>query len=176
MTLSKQIIGTVLFIAGVIACYQGALSQNLWLGPLVVGLIMLYDVSSQKEWIFQKIKLFALIGLGAAILESLLIFFSVYTVTETTRWFLPAPLLPLWIFSLWMNYAVRVPAYLPFFHGKHVANFSIGAVFGIIIFRLAERRELVDLEYGMISLMIIAMAWALYVMAIYQFAPRFYKQ
>lgn len=172
---SKQFISVVAFVAGVIACYQGALTQKLWLGPVVVGLIILYELSNQRDRIIPKIKLLLIIGLGSAVFESVLIIFSIYSVNEATRWFMPAPLIPMWIFSLWMNYAARIPTLIPALHGKHLLNFIMGMFFGTVIYLLADLRELVELNYGWISLLVIAMAWGFFISAIYQFAPRIYK-
>lgn len=171
-----KIIRPILFFLGVFACYGGAITQNLWLGPLVVALIIAFRLFQQKEALLQTIKLLFFIGIGSAILESLLIFSSIYTVNESTRWFIPAPLLPLWILSLWMNYAVMVPALISTFHGKHLKNIAFGAFFSIIIFFNAERRELLELEHGWLSHVIIAAAWGFFLVMIYQYAPRFFKQ
>jgi len=155
----NQITGTLTFMIGVVACYFGALQQMPWLGMAVVLLIILIDLLQDKKLIRKKIKLVVLVTLAAAVMETLLIVASVYSVNPSSRLLDFQFLLPIWILALWVNFSVRIISYLVFTRGKHFVNALLGIVFAVLIFRSAERFGLVELTYGIYSLAIIAVAW-----------------
>ncbi|MDI6401362.1 DUF2878 family protein [Balneolaceae bacterium ANBcel3] len=171
----NQVVMTAIFIIGIVASYQGALQEAGWLGPLVVGLIIGYELLKNKSLLKPKVMLFLFVGLGGFVLESLLIVSTVYSVSETSRWLMPSPLAPLWICALWLNYAARVPGYLAFLKGRHPLNFIIGVLFAIIIYYSASRMELVNLTYGWGSIAAIGTVWGGFVIGIYIFAERQFR-
>ncbi|MCE5205614.1 MAG: DUF2878 domain-containing protein [Porphyromonadaceae bacterium] len=170
----NQIIGTLTFMIGVVACYFGALQQMPWLGMAVVMLVVLIDLLQNKKLIRNKIKLVVIVTLAAAVVETLLIVTSVYFVNPSSRLFDFQFVLPIWILALWVNFSIRIVSYLVFTRGKHLVNALLGIVFAVLIFRSAERFGLVELTYGVYSLAIIAAAWGVFVPFIYIFANRLF--
>lgn len=170
----NQITGTLTFMIGVVACYFGALQQMPWLGMAVVLLIILIDLLQDKKLITKKIKLVVLVTLAAAVMETLLIIASVYSVNPSSRLLDLQFLLPIWILALWVNFSVRIISYLVFTRGKHFVNALLGIVFAVLIFRSAERFGLVELTHGVYSLVIIAAAWGVFVPFIYMYANRLF--
>lgn len=170
----NQITGTLTFMIGVVACYFGALQQMPWLGMAVVLLIILIDLLQDKKLITKKIKLVVLVTLAAAVMETLLIVASVYSVNPSSRLLDLQFLLPIWILALWVNFSVRIISYLVFTRGKHFVNALLGIVFAVLIFRSAERFGLVELTHGVYSLVIIAAAWGVFVPFIYMYANRLF--
>lgn len=170
----NQFTGTLTFMIGVVACYFGALQQMPWLGMAVVLLIILIDLLQDKKLITKKIKLVVLVTLAAAVMETLLIVASVYSVNPSSRLLDLQFLLPIWILALWVNFSVRIISYLVFTRGKHFVNALLGIVFAVLIFRSAERFGLVELTHGVYSLVIIAAAWGVFVPFIYMYANRLF--
>ena len=158
----NQIIGTLTFMIGVVACYFGAIKQVPWLGMAVVLLIILIDLLQDKKLIRNKVKLVAVVALAAAVMETLLIVTSVYSVSPSSR------------LALWVNFSVRIISYLVFTRGKHFVNALLGIVFAVLIFRSAERFGLLELTHGVYSLVVIAVAWGVFVPSIYMYANKLF--
>lgn len=151
---------TLVFFLGVFACYWGAINNMLWFGPTVVALIAVLrlTLSSEKR---SDIKIILLVsGLGVLI-ETILIFTGVYTPDSSRVILLPWPLLPEWILALWVNFALKVKDLLGLFKEKLYLSSLVGFIFGILIFRNANARGLLELNLGNLSLLLIAILWAL---------------
>lgn len=170
----NQITGTLTFMIGVAACYFGALQQMPWLGMAVVLLIILIDLFQNKKLVRNKIKLVVVVTLAAAVIETLLIVTSVYSVNPSSRLLGLQFVLPIWILALWVNFSIRIISYLVFTRGKHLVNALLGIVFAVLIFRSAERFGLVVFTHGIYSLAMIAAAWGVFVPFIYIFANRLF--
>lgn len=162
-----QILGTMIFMIGVFACYQGALAQMPWVGLLVVGVILVIDLLINRKQVASKLKLIALVGLAGFLIETLMIAIHVYSVSPTSKWLLSPPWVPVWILALWLNFGIRVPAYLPFFRGKHLINILVGFVFAFFIFNSASSLHLINLNFSFWSIIICGTAWAILVPLIY---------
>lgn len=170
----KQTMGTLLFMIGIFASYIGALQQIPWLGMAVVIVIVLIDLFQDKQRILQKLKLVVAVAMVAALIESLLMLTSVYSVNPTSRLLDVQYIVPIWILALWVNFSVRVISYLVFTRGRHVINALLGIVFALLIFRSGQRLGLVELHHGIYSLLIIAWAWGVFVPFIYMYANRLF--
>ena len=170
----NQVIGILLFMIGVFACYIGVLQQIPWLGMGVVFVILLIDLFQHKQLIMQKLKLVVVVIIAAALIETLLILTSVYSVNPSTRLFGFQFIVPLWILALWINFSIRVISYLVFTRGKHLINALLGLIFAILIFRSGHRLGLVELNHGIYSLLIVALAWGIFVPFIYIYANRLF--
>lgn len=168
----NQIIGMVVFMIGIFATYQGALNQKPWLGPLIVMLIIIYDLLSHRKNIIARLKFLFLVAFIGMLTESLLIIFSVYSVEPNTRWLINAPFAPLWILALWLNFGTRLPSYLSFLNGKHILNAISGFVFAILIFHSAKSMGIITFQQGTLSLLICAIAWAIIIPIIYIIAAK----
>ena len=170
----NQITGTLTFMIGVVACYIGALLQMPWLGMAVVMLIILIDLLQNNKLLRNKIKLVVVVALAAAVMETLLIVNSVYSVNPSSRLLGLQFVLPIWILALWVNFSIRIISYLVFTRGRHFVNALLGIVFAVLIFRSADRFGLVVLTHGVYSLAIIAVAWGIFVPFIYMYANRLF--
>jgi len=170
----NQIIGGIVFMIGIIASYQGALNQKPWLGPLVVLIIIAYDLLAFRKLLLPKLKLLAAVAILGILTESILIITSVYSVELTTRWLVASPFSPLWILALWLNFGIRVPSYLLFLRGKHIVNAITGFVFAILIFRSANALGLLSLNNGTVSLIICAIAWGIVIPIVYIVAAKIF--
>lgn len=168
----KQVFNTVLFLIGVISCYQGALRNIPWLGFLVVLVIGFIHFIPAKQKI-QELKLIGILLVLSFILETILISTGVYAIEANTRIIFPTTLISLWIFSLWLNFIFRVKDYLDFMNHKPILAFIVGAVFAFLIFNSASRMGLVFLNFGKMSLLICALAWGIYLPIIFYIADKF---
>ncbi|MGM0438686.1 MAG: DUF2878 family protein [Bacillota bacterium] len=163
-----QMTSTVLFLVGVVACYYGAISGLLWVGPLVVAVIGAVKFVFSPDWILD-LKLVLLVGMLGLVVETLLILFGVYTPAPLKRIWLFWPFLPEWILALWINFGFRLKSLIPMMYGRMWLSWVTGFVFGILIFKSAQIRELLVLDLGNISLLIIAGVWAVSVYLIFYY-------
>lgn len=171
-----EITSTVLFLIGVIACYFGAISGLLWVGPLVVAVIGAVKLFFSSDWTLD-LKLVLLVGVLGLAVETLLILFRVYTPAPRTRIWLSWPFLPEWIFALWLNFGFRLKSLIPIMSQQMWLSWITGFVFGILIFTSAQARTLLELDRGNISLLIIAVVWAVTVFLIFHYAAViFYRE
>lgn len=154
-----QMPSTVLFLVGVTACYYGAISGLLWVGPLVVAVVGAVQFFFSPDWILD-LKLVILVGVLGLIVETLLILLGVYTPAPLKRIWLVWPFLPEWILALWLNFGFRLKSLIPMMYGRMWLSWVTGFIFGILIFTSAQARGLLELEMGNISLLIIAGVWA----------------
>ncbi|MBD3176181.1 MAG: DUF2878 family protein [Armatimonadia bacterium] len=153
------ILGFVLFLIGVVACYTGARTGKPWIGPLVVGLVAGVRLAMGPARLATLEVLGVTTGM-AFVAESTLVLCGVYTPADPTRWLLPAPLVPVWLLALWTNFGVRIGDYLPFMYGKWGRLLALSAVFGTLIFHNAERYEVLTMDLGVTSYLIVAALWA----------------
>lgn len=167
-----QIIGMALFFTGVGACYKGATTGKLWLGPAVVAVVCALQVLvGIRRW-KKEILIILTVGIAGLILETLLSACGVYSAVEKTRWILPAPVCVEWILALWINFGGKTSSLLPGVRGKPVMIASSSAVFAMLIFRRASKLGLIDLTWGWWSMAIIAASWAIVVPMLFRFAER----
>lgn len=169
-----QILGTIVFMIGVFASYLGAQRQLPWIGLLVVGIIMVSDMIINRKQIVSKLKLIAFVGVAGFLIETLMIALSVYSVAPSSMWLLSSPFVPVWIIALWLNFGIRVPAYLPFFRGKHFINAFVGFAFAFLIFSSASNLQLVILNFSFWSIIICGIVWAILVPVIYIVANKLF--
>jgi hypothetical protein len=169
----SQVFGTLLFIVGLISCYQGALKELPWLGMLVVGVVLISDLLLNRRALISRLKLIAIIGTMGFLLETAMILSSVYSI-QHSGWLFTDKIIPIWMFALWLNFGIRVPAYLIFFRGRHITNVIIGLAFALMIFSSASHLGLVRLNYGMISMVIIATGWGILIPIIYLIADKLF--
>jgi hypothetical protein len=168
-----QVVSVVLFIAGVVACYQGALHGAPWFGPTVVlALLVLALITTRRK--VDVLKLALVVGVVGFALESTLIALGVYSAAETTRWVLPAPLCPMWLLALWVNFAVKMPSSLALVRGRPIAVAVTGAVLAVLIFASARRVGVVVFGRPVLGIGVIALLWAAITPALFCLAGRWF--
>lgn len=163
-----EITSTGLFLIGVIACYFGAISGLLWVGPLVVAVVGAVNFYFSSDWILD-LKLVLFVGVLGLVVETAMIFFGVYTPDPLKRIWLFWPFLPEWILALWLNFGFRLKSLIPMMRERMWLSWVTGFIFGILIFKSAQARYLVELDMGNISLLIIAGIWAVTVYLMFHF-------
>jgi len=156
----RIIAGLLVFYLGIVACYVGAQRHWPWLGPVVVGIIVITHLA-HAERPAQEAMLIALVGLCGFLLDSALISLQVYAVTPDTRWLFPAPLCPDWILALWVNAATQLSRTLPMTRRKYLRSAIIGLVFGVLVYKRAAAVHLLTLPDAIVTLLLIAVIWAM---------------
>ncbi|HRY28465.1 MAG TPA: DUF2878 domain-containing protein [Elusimicrobiota bacterium] len=166
-----QLVTTAVFIVGILACYQGAVRGIPWLGPAVVALLAVIHFAGRKNR-RQQMKVVLLVGGIGFLTETIMIAAGLYTPAESTRFLLPAPLCPLWILALWINFALKMGDYLWFMQGRIIRGFVVGFLFGVAIFHNASVMGVGTLNYGKTSLLLAAFVWGLIVPVLFRIAGK----
>lgn len=156
----RIIAGLLVFYLGIVACYVGAQQHWPWLGPVVVGIIVITHLSHAERPAHEAM-LIALVGLCGFLLDSTLISLHVYAVTPDTRWLLPAPYCPDWILALWVNAAAQLSRTLPMTRRKYLRSAIIGLVFGVLVYKRAAAVHLLTLPDAIVTPLLIAIIWAM---------------
>ncbi|MFW6306444.1 MAG: DUF2878 domain-containing protein [Bacillota bacterium] len=168
-----QIVSTLVFLLGVFACYFGAISGLLWIGPVAVVVIGAFRLRISSD-LKKDLQVILLVGVIGIIVETLLILSRVYTPDPGKRILLVWPFLPEWILALWVNFSFRIKDILIFIRGRVWLSSIMGFVFGILIFLSASARGLLTMRYSYISLLIISIMWAAAVFLMFYYSESIY--
>ncbi len=142
------------------SCYQGALHGMPWLGLVIFALLVAFFLPYthlKKE----RLLITLLVAGFGFIADTTLIMLNVYTVKESARWLIPAPLCPEWILVLWLNFGFMLYIFWGFLAKSKITPVIVGVVFSFLIFGNASRMELVSMQqHKLVSFLIIAICWA----------------
>lgn len=167
-------LNSVAFIATAASCYQGAMKGMPWLGyaAFFIHVILFLPLTELKQ---KRLLLAIIVGAVGLMMDTGLYLTGVYSVKDSTRWVLPAPFCPDWIFVLWLNFGFMLYIYWLMLRRSYVIGSVIGIIFAIIIYGNAERNGLLLLKSPLIvSLSIIAFLWALAIPVFTKIAIKFY--
>ena len=158
--ITKQVFTIVLFLVGVMACYRGAIVGRPWLGPaIVLAILGIHVLIDRERWLM--LKLVAIVTVVTFVFESVVITTGLYTPEPATRWLMIAPLCPLWLLALWVNFAAKLVTTALMLRDHYLRGSLLGVLFGLIIFQRAEAMHVLRLNHGLWSLVIIAVLWGL---------------
>ncbi len=169
-------LNSVVFFITAASCYQGAMKGIPWLcyAAFFVHVILFLPSTELKR---KRLLLAAIVGAAGLIIDTGLYLTGVYSVKESTRWLLPAPLCPDWIFVLWLNFGFILYVYWLMLRRSYVFGACIGIIFAVIIYLNAQRNGLLLLKSPLaVSLAIIAVLWAVAIPAFTKIAIRFYSE
>ncbi len=159
----------------VVSCYQGAMKGMPWLGyvALFIHVILFLPSTELKQ---KRLLLAVIVGAVGLLMDTGLYMAGVYGVKEDTRWLLPTPLCPDWIFVLWLNFGFMLYVYWLMLRRSYVFGSLIGIVFAVIIYSNAQRNGLLSLQSpSALSLAIIALLWAIAMPVFTKIAIKFYS-
>ena len=128
---------------GWFACVLGAAWQVHWLGPVVVlGLCTAYILGQGRAGrLGIALLILAALTVGLA-LDTTLIVADAY---RPKRWLLPAPMPTLWLFMLWVNFALALNESLKWLQTHLFWAAILGSVFGPLAYAAAQRLGAVEI-------------------------------
>lgn len=112
------------------ACILGAANGRAWIGPLVVGIHLLFYTAASLDRRRALVYLIDTIFLGF-LLDSLLGAMGVVTFSSP---FVIGWLSPLWMVALWPNFATSLTSSMNFLKGRPAAAAFVGAIGGPIAY------------------------------------------
>jgi hypothetical protein len=153
------------FQAGWFACVWGAGQGMVWLGPLFVAIVMVFQAGvltrmSQKELVF--ILLAVVIGLS---LDTGMILAGVY---NPVRKIMPWPFAPVWIVALWVLFTASFRLSLRQLHGRPLLACLLGAVAAPLSYAAGGRMGAATMNPGFLkSYVTFGIVWGLAVPALF---------
>jgi len=147
-----------MFYLGWFACVAGAGRGQLWLGPALVGVLLLIHLSVAANRA-QEARLILAIGLLGFSIDTLQASAGLYAFTRTSvvPW-----LCPLWMVALWMIFATTLNSSMAWLAGRYRLAAVLGAIFGPASYVAGARLGAIELSSNtLVSLGGIAIVWAL---------------
>ena len=143
---------------GWFACVLGAAGGLTWLGPCVVGLLVVIHLASDSSPLAEAVLIGLAMALGFAA-DSVLVMAGVMS---PERWLLPWPADPLWMVALWANLATGINVALKRLHGHAALAAILGAFGGPAAYYSGARFGAVTLSDPLaVSLVALAFTWAI---------------
>jgi hypothetical protein len=153
----NRLLNFALFYLGWFACVAGAGSGLLWLGPAVVGAVLLFHLSLASRRA-EEGRLIVSVGLLGFAVDTALASAGVYAFTGTsaTPW-----LCPPWMMSLWMLFAITLDSSMGWLAGRFRLSMLLGALFGPLSYLAGARLGAIEIQAPMpVALTVIGIAWA----------------
>ncbi|HSR69609.1 MAG TPA: DUF2878 domain-containing protein [Acidobacteriota bacterium] len=145
------------FQAGWFACVLGAAYGYLWLGPLAVAGLAVFNLKGLPPACRKReLRLLASVSLLGLVLDSLLALSGVFTFLD--RQFPPWLSRP-WMVALWANFALTLRASMQWLQERYVLGGLLGMVSGPLAYWAGARLGAVEL-HGVYSLLMLAAAWS----------------
>ncbi len=120
-----KVLNYLTFQAGWFACVWGAGQGMVWLGPLFVALVLLFQAGYLADMTRREVR-FLLIGVPLGLLvDTGLMLAGVY---DPVRKILPWPLPPVWIIALWVLFTGTFHRSLYWLHGRPLYACVLGGL------------------------------------------------
>jgi hypothetical protein len=158
-----------LFQIGWFAVVLSAARGISWAGLLVVFLILALHLgtSSRRR---QELRLLAAAAPVCLVLDSALIALGFF---QPVRWIVRAPLSPLWMISMWINFALTFGGCMRWMIGRHAVSALMGAVGGPLAYLAGQKLGAIVLpENPVPSLVVLATAWMIVMPLLFLLAPQ----
>ena len=154
----NRLLNFAMFYLGWFACVLCAGRGQLWLGPAMVGVLLLVHLSVAANRA-QEARLILAIGLLGFSIDTLQASAGLYAFTHTSivPW-----LCPLWMVALWMIFATTLNSSMAWLAGRYRVAAALGALCGPVSYVAGARLGAIELSSNaLVSLGGIALVWAL---------------
>jgi hypothetical protein len=156
--MAKNLINFIAFQIGWLACVLGAGYGLPMTGPIVVAVLLGLHFFLTADPT-AEVRFIVAVGLIGSTVDSLLSSAGAYSFFAPL---IEGWLCPLWITSLWMNFATTFNASLSWLAGRYVLGGVFGAVGGPLSYYAGARLGAVELHPNpLLSMVILAIAWGI---------------
>jgi hypothetical protein len=153
---TRMVVNIVAFQAGWFAAVLGAAYGYSWLGPVTVTMVLAWHLSQSPRRFVEVIVALAT-GAFGFLFDSALI--ALGDLSPVRDW-MPAPLSPLWMIFLWVNFATLLNVSLQWLQGRYLLAALFGAVGGPVAYyagaQMGATRETLSNE----SILVLSVAWS----------------
>ena len=126
----KIFINILLFQIAWFGCVLGAGKGNFWLGSVAVVVIVTVHLKVNNNVRGELLIIGAATFVGF-IMDTVMSSFGVYT---PARQFVSSPWSPLWLISMWPNFATLLNVSLRWMHGRYFLSTVLGAIGGALAY------------------------------------------
>jgi hypothetical protein len=168
--LAGAVINFVIFELAWLAAVSGGAAGRGLLGSLPALLtVMIHLAFNRTQW-KQEVALVAGVTVLGLLVESAFLALGLITYSGTA----PGQILPpLWILALWFAFATLPNSSLSWLHGRWLLQVGLGAVFGPLSYLAGQALSAATIpEPRVLPLLVIGIAWALAMPAIYLMAGK----
>ena len=151
----RTLINVLAFQVGWFASVLGAARGLPWAGPLVVTLVLGYNLFQNSRWLPEML-LSAVAALLGLFVDSALIAYGVFS---PVRYWVPFPLSPIWMVFMWVNFATLINVSLKWLHGRYLLAAFFGALGGPAAYYGGAQLGATRHAMGMEDLLILAVVW-----------------
>jgi len=152
----RMFVNVVAFQLGWFASLMGAARGLPWLGPVAVMLVLAWHLFRNPGWRAEVILALAT-GVFGFLFDSALIAVGVFS---PVRQWMPAPLSPLWMISLWVNFATLLNVSLRWLQGRYLLAALLGAVGGPAAYYAGAQMGATLETLRMGSILVLSLAWS----------------
>jgi hypothetical protein len=138
------------------ACVLGAANNLPWIGPLVVGLIVIYHLARVPN-AGPELQLIASAAVIGAAFDSLLVA-SGWVSYPSGQWH--AALAPYWIVAMWIGFATTLNVSLGWLKGRYWLATLFGAAGGPLAYLAGAKLGGITLVSSEAALIALALGWA----------------
>ena len=168
----RKLINVIAFQIGWFAAVLGAAHGMPWLGVVVVLLTLALHLALSPYW---RPEFF--LAVAAAIMgflfDTALVSAGVFS---PVFYLLPSPFSPLWMVMLWVNFATTLNVSLGGLRGKYTLEAILGATGGPIAYYSGAKLGAMTAIPAATELMILGLAWAAAVPALFLIAVHINRQ
>ena len=155
--MGQKLLNAALFQAAWFAAVLGAARGVPWLGPLmllpVVGIHLALAEDRAGE-----VKLLAAAGILGFLFDTSLVAGGVFLPVPD---FFPRPLSPLWMISLWVNFAATLNVSMAWLRGRYLAATLFGAIGGPLAYYSGARLGATEALPTTVGILILSVGWGM---------------
>jgi hypothetical protein len=164
----RNLVNIIGFQAGWFAAVLGAGSGMPWIGVIVVPIVLAVHIALSPDRKTEGLLLLSAGAIGFCI-DTFLILTGVFTLAPHL---LPFPFSPPWMVLLWMDFATAINVSLQKLHGRYVLSTVLGAIGGPFAYYSGAKLGATTSIPGTADLLVISVAWAAAVPALYWIAGK----
>ena len=153
---TRMFLNIVAFQAGWFAAVLGVAYGFTWLGPVTVAMLLAWHLSQSPRRLAEAILALAA-GAFGFLFDSALIAFGVLS---PVRDWMPAPLSPLWMIFLWVNFATLLNVSLQWLQGRYLLAALLGAVGGPAAYYAGAQMGATRETLSIGSILVLSVAWS----------------
>ena len=162
----RIILNVVAFQVGWFLSVQGAARGFPWLGPLSVMMVLALHLSQSPRRL-AEVTLALATGAFGFLFDSVLAAGGVFS---PVRYWMPAPLSPIWMVLLWVNFATLLNVSLKWLQGRYVLAALLGAVGGPAAYYGGAKPGATQDAFTMGDILVLSAAWSCAVPAVFHMA------
>lgn len=153
----RKLLNAALFQAAWFAAVLGAARGVLWLGPLMLLPVLGIHLALAKDRA-GEVKLLAAAGILGFLFDTSLVAGGVFLPVPDL---FPRPLSPLWMISLWVNFAATLNVSMAWLRGRYLVAALFGALGGPLAYYSGAKLGATEALPTLNDILVLAVGWGI---------------